>query len=232
MRPDLKIGFFLHIPFPPVELFVQLPWRAEIVDGLLGADLIGFPPARRCRELPLPRQPAWRLQCPTTVGRRAVQIGYSVDPARPRRHSSAPSHLHRLPGEIDAAAKSKAIRKRAWRSRKELGNPKTILPGADRLTTPKVSTSASKHSRNCSRRTGSTRPRPYWCSWLHAQPRTRRLVCGDALRDRAARRPSSTAHTRRWADRSSNTSTGRCRDELVSFFVAADVMLVTRCATG
>ena len=42
LRPDLKIGFFLHIPFPPVELFMQLPWRAEIVNGLLGADLIGF----------------------------------------------------------------------------------------------------------------------------------------------------------------------------------------------
>ena len=26
-RPDLRIGFFLHIPFPPLELFVQLPWR-------------------------------------------------------------------------------------------------------------------------------------------------------------------------------------------------------------
>jgi trehalose 6-phosphate synthase len=26
-RPDLRIGFFLHIPFPPVELFLQLPWR-------------------------------------------------------------------------------------------------------------------------------------------------------------------------------------------------------------
>lgn len=42
LRPDLRIGFFLHIPFPPVELFMQLPWRAEIVRGLIGADLIGF----------------------------------------------------------------------------------------------------------------------------------------------------------------------------------------------
>lgn len=41
-RPDLKIGFFLHIPFPAPELFRQLPWREEIVRGLLGADLIGF----------------------------------------------------------------------------------------------------------------------------------------------------------------------------------------------
>ena len=31
--PDLTIGFFLHIPFPPVELFMQLPWRKEIVKG-------------------------------------------------------------------------------------------------------------------------------------------------------------------------------------------------------
>src|SRR5437879_4803423 len=42
LRPDLTIGFFLHIPFPPVELFMQLPWRTEIVDGLLGANLVGF----------------------------------------------------------------------------------------------------------------------------------------------------------------------------------------------
>ena len=42
MRPDVRIGFFLHIPFPPLELFEQLPWRDEIIDGLLGSDLIGF----------------------------------------------------------------------------------------------------------------------------------------------------------------------------------------------
>ena len=41
-RPDLRIGFFLHIPFPPTELFVQLPWRRQILEGLLGADLVGF----------------------------------------------------------------------------------------------------------------------------------------------------------------------------------------------
>ena len=42
LRPDLRIGFFLHIPFPPTELFVQLPWRRQILEGLLGADLVGF----------------------------------------------------------------------------------------------------------------------------------------------------------------------------------------------
>ena len=42
LRPDLRIGFYLHIPFPPAELFAQLPWRRQILEGLLGADLIGF----------------------------------------------------------------------------------------------------------------------------------------------------------------------------------------------
>ncbi len=40
--PDLTIGFFLHIPFPPSEIFRLLPWRRELLEGLLGADLIGF----------------------------------------------------------------------------------------------------------------------------------------------------------------------------------------------
>ena len=40
--PDNEIGFFLHIPFPSYELFRTLPWRKEILEGLLGSDLIGF----------------------------------------------------------------------------------------------------------------------------------------------------------------------------------------------
>ena len=40
--PKLTIGFFLHIPFPSYEVFRLLPWRKEIIEGLLGADLIGF----------------------------------------------------------------------------------------------------------------------------------------------------------------------------------------------
>ncbi len=40
--PEVKVGFFLHIPFPSYELFRLLPWREEILEGLLGADLVGF----------------------------------------------------------------------------------------------------------------------------------------------------------------------------------------------
>ena len=41
-RPEVSIGFFLHIPFPSYEIFRTLPWRREVLRGLLGSDLIGF----------------------------------------------------------------------------------------------------------------------------------------------------------------------------------------------
>jgi len=40
--PHARIGFFLHIPFPSSDVFRILPWRRELLEGLLGADLIGF----------------------------------------------------------------------------------------------------------------------------------------------------------------------------------------------
>ncbi len=40
--PDFTIGFFLHIPFPSHELFRLIPWRSELLNGMLGADLLGF----------------------------------------------------------------------------------------------------------------------------------------------------------------------------------------------
>jgi len=42
LQPQLKIGFFLHIPFPSFEVFRTLPCREEILIGILGADIIGF----------------------------------------------------------------------------------------------------------------------------------------------------------------------------------------------
>lgn len=41
-KPDVSIGFFLHIPFPSFEVFRLLPWRRELLDGMLGSDLVGF----------------------------------------------------------------------------------------------------------------------------------------------------------------------------------------------
>lgn len=42
MGVESRIGFFLHTPFPPLDIFVKLPWRSQILRALLEYDLIGF----------------------------------------------------------------------------------------------------------------------------------------------------------------------------------------------
>ena len=41
-RPDQPVGFFLHVPWPSPDIFARLPWRQEILFGLLGADVVSF----------------------------------------------------------------------------------------------------------------------------------------------------------------------------------------------
>ncbi len=45
-EPDARIAFFLHVPFPPSEVWARLPWSEQIIDGLLGASHIGFQTTR------------------------------------------------------------------------------------------------------------------------------------------------------------------------------------------
>ena len=40
--PDQRIGFFLHVPWPSADLYIRLPWRAQLLRGLLGADVVSF----------------------------------------------------------------------------------------------------------------------------------------------------------------------------------------------
>lgn len=42
MNPNVSIGIFWHIPWPTVEIFRICPWRRDILEGMLGADLVGF----------------------------------------------------------------------------------------------------------------------------------------------------------------------------------------------
>jgi trehalose 6-phosphate synthase len=41
-RPDQPVGFFLHVPWPSPDIYARLPWRREILLGLLGADVVSF----------------------------------------------------------------------------------------------------------------------------------------------------------------------------------------------
>jgi trehalose 6-phosphate synthase len=122
LRPDLKIGFFLHIPFPPGELFYQLPWRNEILEGLLGADLVGFQRPggasnflRLCRRL---------LGMQTS--RNEVHLG-----GRSVRAEAFPISVDF--GQLDQLVREPRILERAKEIRAELGDPEHVLLGVDRL---------------------------------------------------------------------------------------------------
>ncbi len=131
LRPDLTIGFFLHIPFPPVELFMQLPWRTEIIEGLLGADLVGFHlPGGAQNFLFLSRRLVGANTSRASVGVRSrfgeVQLGF-----RTVKVGAFPISIDSA--ELDAKGRNRDIRRRAREIRTELGNPRKILLGVDRL---------------------------------------------------------------------------------------------------
>lgn len=116
-RPDLVIGFFSHIPFPPPGLFAQLPWREEILAGLLAADVIGFQ-----RESDVTNFSAVQaLHAPEGSSRRTpapVVDSYpiSIDVA-----------------DVEAAAASAAVGQEAATVREDLGSPEILILGLDRL---------------------------------------------------------------------------------------------------
>jgi len=122
MRPDLRIGFFLHIPFPPTELFAQLPWRRRILEGLLGADVVGFQTRPGAQNF-------LRLVNRFTPHR---GVGQSIDVAG--RHVEAREFPISIDvGRIESLAQDPAIGVAARQIRAELGDSRTLLLGVDRL---------------------------------------------------------------------------------------------------
>ena len=123
MRPDLKIGFFLHIPFPPVELFQRLPWRKEIIEGLLGADLVGFQ---------LPNGAANFIRMARRVVDVRAQSGGQIQ-YEDRSVQAKAFPISVDVGELLELAASPEVQARAREIRAELGDPDRILLGVDRL---------------------------------------------------------------------------------------------------
>ena len=122
LRPDVRIGFFLHIPFPAQELVLRIPWRAELVHGMLGADVVGFQTVVGADNF---KQVARRILGKRSFGNlvlhgdrqtRVDTFPVGIDAAR----------IHRLASTPSVIARSRAIRA-------ELGNPATIALGVDRL---------------------------------------------------------------------------------------------------
>jgi trehalose 6-phosphate synthase len=121
-RPDVRIGFFLHIPFPPVEIFERLPWRADVLRGMVGADYLGFQTRRAtlnfadaAREFAGASGPAGLLQ----VGEREIRaetVPISIDVKEVRDVASGPE-----------------AQDLASQMRRDLGSPEKVILGVDRL---------------------------------------------------------------------------------------------------
>ena len=123
LRPDLRIGFFLHIPFPPAELFQQLPWRRHILEGLLGADLVGFQrPGAAQNFVRLVRQ---------RVGHKTHRDMVYLPDGRSVQAGSFPISID-FTG-LEELARTEPVQQRAKEIREQLGDPETVLLGVDRL---------------------------------------------------------------------------------------------------
>jgi len=130
-RPDLKIGFFNHIPFPPYEIFAQLPWRRQVLNGLLGADLLGFQrPAdannflRACR-----RNGLLTNRGSVLLGRRRGR--QETTNQRTVRCEAFPVSVDAA--TLDALGRRADVQARARQIRRELGDPERLVLGVDRL---------------------------------------------------------------------------------------------------
>ena len=122
LRGDLRIGFFLHIPFPARELYIRMPWRSEIISGLLGADLVGLQTSLSadncCRAIS-------RITGIKTSGKTI-------------HHSERTTRVGVFPIGIDAdrvqnLIAEPTVQARAVEIRESLGSPSTVMLGVDRL---------------------------------------------------------------------------------------------------
>jgi trehalose 6-phosphate synthase len=122
-----KLGFFLHIPFPAPEVFFKLPWRAQLLRGLLAFDLIGFQTVRNRRnfihclqqlDLPDLRITGRGDVVTAHIGERSIRIGafpISIDY-----------------GHVNAAAAAPEVTRLSEELREKFGHNQLII-GIDRL---------------------------------------------------------------------------------------------------
>jgi trehalose 6-phosphate synthase/phosphatase len=119
----VHIGFFLHIPFPSYEIFRLLPsaWRKEILDGVLGADLVGFHTYEYTQHF---------LQSVLRILGYGNNIGQILLPERTVRADTFPMGIDYE--RFSTAASSPAVQAEVSRLRASLGDVRVIL-SADRL---------------------------------------------------------------------------------------------------
>ncbi len=226
LRPDVRIGWFNHIPFPAVEIFAQLPWRRAVVEGLLGADLLGFQRkadaenfVRVCRRL---------LALPTRGD--TVTVRDAEGDERVIRATAFPISIDAA--SLEELARTPEVAERARQIRRDLGNPTWLLLGVDRLDYTKGIRHRLKAYEELLR-DGVLAP-PDAVLVQVATPSRERVSAYIQLREQVevtvGRANGDYGHLGNPAIHYLHQSYGR--DEMAALFLAADVMLVTPLRDG
>ena len=121
-----KTAFFLHIPFPPMDIFLKLPWRFQILEAMLDYDLLGFQTARDRRNF---------VQCVRRLIRNSRvhgrgQVLTAKTPERELRIGAFSISIDFR--EFERLAESEEVANRAWYIHEDLPN-RSIILGVDRL---------------------------------------------------------------------------------------------------
>lgn len=216
LRPDLRIGFFLHIPFPPPELFAQLPWRRDILERILGADVVGFQTRAGARNFT------------RSVKRYAGVKGTR----RTLYHDGRRVCVAAFPVSIDVErfetlARKPSVRDRAAKFRQMLGPERRVILGVDRLDYTKGIDLRLEAYRELLRRGDATVAD---CVFVQtAVPSRERVLTYAGLKERVemlvGQINGEFADVGRVAVHYLHRSVPP--EELVALYLAADVMLVT-----
>ena len=228
IRPDLRIGWFNHIPFPPVELFAQLPWRGALIEGLLGADFLGF---QRTADAENFLRACRRLLDMSTKGH-TVTFSSPGGDAAPRtvRATAIPISVD-FRGLSDLASTPQVLA-RAAEIRASLGDPEILMLGVDRLDYTKGIRHRLKAYGELLEDQALAPPKVTLMQV--AMPTRERVDAYRVLRDEVERTVgqingeygvlgSTAIHYLRHS---------YPREEMVAMFVAADIMLVTPLRDG
>jgi trehalose 6-phosphate synthase len=221
MRPSATIGFYLHIPFPPIELFSRLPWRQQIIEALLSADVLAFQTRASVRNF----ADAARRFCEARVSSRG-ELSWRGRVIRLQRAPIAIDTSH-----FDRLASSSQVRQRAAELRHELGDAEHIILGVDRLDYTKGIDARLKAFASLLEQTEE--PRKYEFVQV-AVPSREEVPAYQKLRsdiEQLVGRINGDHGEPGWAP-VSYLYRSLDLEELIAYYVAADIMLVTPLRDG
>jgi trehalose 6-phosphate synthase len=223
-RSDVRIGFFNHIPFPGYEIFAQLPWRRQVVEGLLGADLLGFQTRADAGNF----LQACRRAADLTTRGSAVRVNDSAG-SREVRAAAFPISIDSA--ALEKIARREEVRKRAAEIRLAVDQPQVLLLGIDRLDYTK----GIRHRLNAyGELLNEGRLGPQVVLVQVASPSRERVEAYRAFRDEVELIVSriNGEHAEVGSPPVHYLHQSYPREEMAAYYLAADVMLVTPLRDG